>query len=101
MTNYTYVKYSMAPQTYRVVSTHANGISVRTIISRLIHSHAPHPGGMNGDLQYDLSTLALKNGENIEYFNSLIIRLQQEINSLNINCISYNTSIPVLEEILK
>ena len=31
----------------------------------------------NGDIQYGLSTLAFKNGEQIEYFNSIIIRLQQ------------------------
>ena len=34
---------------------------------------------MNGDVQSDLATLAFKNGEQLEYFHSIIIRLQQEI----------------------
>ena len=34
---------------------------------------------MNGDVQYDLSTLAFKNVEQLEYFHSRILRLQQEI----------------------
>ena len=34
---------------------------------------------MNGDLQSDLSTLDFKNGEQLEYFHSKILRLQQEI----------------------
>ena len=33
---------------------------------------------MNGDVQYDLSTLTLNNGEKLEYFHGRIIRLQQE-----------------------
>ena len=35
---------------------------------------------MNGDVQYDLSTLGFKNGEQLEYFPSRTFRLQQEIN---------------------
>ena len=69
----------MAPQSYKVISTHAHEISVWTILSRLLHSRPPHLGGMNGDVQYDLSTLAFKNGEQLEDFHSRIIRLQQEI----------------------
>ena len=34
---------------------------------------------MNGDVKADLATLAFKNGEQLEDFNSRIIRLQQEI----------------------
>ena len=34
---------------------------------------------MNVSVQYDLSTLAFKNGEQHEYFQSRILRLQQEI----------------------
>ena len=41
--------------------------------------HAPHIGGMNVDVQSDLVTLAFKNIEQLEYFNFIIIRLQQEI----------------------
>ena len=79
MTNDTCVKSSMAPQAYKVVSTHPCDISGCTILSRLLHSHAPHLGGINGGVQYDLSTLAFSNGEQLEYFRSSIIRLQQEI----------------------
>ena len=79
MTNDTCVKYSMSRQSYKVVKTHDHEISGWTIISRLIHLHAPHLGGMNGDIQSDLDTLAFKNGEHLEYFHSRIIRLQQEI----------------------
>ena len=34
---------------------------------------------MNGDVQSDLSTLAFKNGGQLEYFHSRIIKIQQEI----------------------
>ena len=34
---------------------------------------------MNGDVQSDLATLAFRNGEQLEYFHSRILRLQQEI----------------------
>ena len=40
---------------------------------------APDIGGMNGDVQSDLATLAFKNGEKLKDFHSIIIRLQQEI----------------------
>ena len=33
---------------------------------------------MNGDVQSDIATLAFKNGEQLEYFHSMIIRIQQE-----------------------
>ena len=79
MTNDTCVKSSMAPQAYKVVSTHAHEIPGWTILSRLLHSCAPHLGGMNGDVQYYLATLNFKNGEQLEDFHSRILRLQQEI----------------------
>ena len=34
---------------------------------------------MNGDVQSDLANLSFNNGEQIEYFHSRILRLQQEI----------------------
>ena len=34
---------------------------------------------MHGDIQSDLSTLAFNNGEQLEYFHSRILILQQEI----------------------
>ena len=69
----------MEPQSYKVVSTYANEISGWNILSRLIDSSAPHLGGMNGDVQYYISTLAFKNGEKIEDFNIRILRFQQDI----------------------
>ena len=79
MTNGTCVKYSMSPQAYKFVSTHAHDISGWTILSRLLHSRDPHLGGMKGDLQSDISTLEFRNGEQLEYFHVRILRLQQEI----------------------
>ena len=79
MTNDTCVKSSMAPKSYKVVRTHAHKISGWTILSRLLHSRDPHLGVMNGDVQSDLATLAFRNGEQLEDFNSRIIRLHQEI----------------------
>ena len=79
MTNNTCVKSSMATQAYKVISTHAHEISVWTILSRLLHSREPHLGGMNGNVQSDLATLAFRNGEQLEDFHIKIIRLQQEI----------------------
>ena len=52
----------MALQAYKVVSTHDHEISGWTILSRILHSHAPHLGGTNGDVLSDLATLAFKNG---------------------------------------
>ena len=69
----------MAPQAYKVVNTHTHEISGWKILSILIHVCAPHIGGIDGDVQYDLSTLVLNNREQLEDFHSIIIRLQQEI----------------------
>ena len=69
----------MAPQACKNVSTCDHEVSGYTILSRLLHSHAPHIGGMNGGVQYDISTLAFKNREQLEYFHSRILRIQQEI----------------------
>ena len=79
MNNENCVKYSMAPQSYKVVSTHAHKISGWKIFYRLLHSCAPNIGGVNGHVKYDLSTPAFKNVEQIEYFHVRIIRIQQEI----------------------
>ena len=79
MTNDTCVKYSIQHQAYKVVSNHYHEISGWTIISRLLHSCDHHIGGVNGDVQSDLSTLTFKNGEQLEDFHVRIIILQQEI----------------------
>ena len=77
MTNDTCVKYSMSPHAYKVVSIHAHKILVWNILSILICLHAPHIVGMNGYVQSELSTLAFKNGEQLEDFHRIILRLQQ------------------------
>ena len=69
----------MAPQAYKIVSTHAHEISGWKILSRLLHPRAPHLGGMNGDDKSYIATLAFRNGEQLEDFYSRILRLQQEI----------------------
>ena len=69
----------MAPQTYKIISTHSHETSGWIILSRLLHSRAPHLGGINGDVQSDLANLAFNNGEQLEYFHSRILILQQEI----------------------
>ena len=79
MTNNTWVKSSMAPQVYKVVSTHAHEISGWTILFRFHHLHAPHLGGMNGDVQSNLPTLAFNNRGKLEDFHISILRIQQEI----------------------
>ena len=63
ITNETYVKYSMVTQSYNVVSTHANEISGYKFLSRILYSRAPNIGGMNGDVQSDLFTMAERNLE--------------------------------------
>ena len=79
MTNDACVKYSMEPQTYKFVNTHAHEVSGWKILSRLIHLCTPHLGWMSGDFQSDLVTLAFKNIEQLEDFCRRIIILQQEI----------------------
>ena len=69
----------MAPQAYKVVSTHAHEISGYNILSRLLHSRASYLGVMNGDVQSDLAILVFKNGEQLEDLHSRILRLQKEI----------------------
>ena len=52
----------MAPHTYKVVKTHAIEINGWKTLSRVIYACVPTIGGMNGDVKYDLATLAFKNG---------------------------------------
>ena len=77
MDNDTQVKLSMAPQAYNIFRINDHELSGWTILSRLLHSRAPNLGGMNGDVDSDLATLELNNGEQLENFHSIIIRLQQ------------------------
>ena len=59
--NDTCVKYSMSPQSYKVVITCAHKIWGWTFLSRLIHARSPHMGRINDDVQSELATLAFKN----------------------------------------
>ena len=70
----------MAPQAYKFVDTHANEISWWNILSRRIIVRTPHLGEINDDLWTDLSTLPFKNREQIEYFQIIILIIQQYIN---------------------
>ena len=40
----------------------------------------PNNGGMGGDVQFDLTTLEFNNRQQLEYFHSRFLRLQQEVN---------------------
>ena len=69
----------MSPHSYKVVNTNDHEISGWKILSRPLHLRALHLGGMNGDDQPELYTLTFNNGEQVEFFRSRIIVLQQEI----------------------
>ena len=49
-----------------VVNIHVNEISIWEIIFRLLHVHTTNTGGINDDVQYDLSTLEFNKGEQFE-----------------------------------
>ena len=66
----------MVNQAYKVLNTHAHEITRWTTLSRTINSCATHLGGMDGDVQSDLDILTIKNGEQLEYFHSIILSLQ-------------------------
>ena len=72
----------MESQAYKVVSTHAHEISGWKILYIIIHSLAPHLGGVNGDVQSDIATLAFKNGEQIEYFIAEFSDFNRKLSSL-------------------
>ena len=91
----------MAPQSYKVVSTHAHEISILTIISILIHLRSHHLGIMNGDVQFDLATLTLNNGEQLEDFHSIFLNTSTGNYPLCIKFISYETYLSVHEGTFK
>ena len=62
-----------------VFSTHSHEISGWNILSIIFYSRDTHLVRINGDVRSDISTLVFKNGEHLEDFHSIIIRLQQEI----------------------
>ena len=69
----------MEPQVYKFLNTHAHEISVWKILSIIIHALAHNIGGMNVDVQSDLSTPPFEKGEQLEYF---IEELSDLINKL-------------------
>ena len=69
----------MANQAYKVFIIHAHEISGWKILPRLLHWCSPHLGGMDGDVQSDIATLAFKNWEQLEDFHIKTLRLHQEI----------------------
>ena len=91
----------MAPLTYKVVSNHSHEISGWIILYIFIHSRDPHLGGMNGYFQYDLSTPAFNNGEQLEDFSWQDSQTPTVNYSLLRKCLSYQTSIPLHEGIVK
>ena len=70
LNNDTCVKYSMEHQSYNVVNTHAHETLICTIVSS-------HIWGINGNVKSELATLIIKKEEQLEYFHSIIIRIQQ------------------------
>ena len=53
-------------------------------LSRILHAHVPHLGGVNGGINSDLSTLVFKNEENLtisiakfSYFNKKLTSLEK------------------------
>ena len=72
----------MAPQAYKVFNTHAQEISGRTTISRLLHARGSHLMGMNGDVQSYIATIPLNNGEKIEHFTSEFLEFNRKLPSL-------------------
>ena len=70
----------MEPQTYKFITTHYHEVSWWNILSRILHERETHLGVINGDVQYDLDTLAFKQVEKLEKYHVRIIMLQQEFN---------------------
>ena len=50
------------------------------VLSIIKHTQAPNIGGVNGDVQSNLATLAFKFGEQLENFIITILIFQQETN---------------------
>ena len=80
--NYTCIKSSISNQVYKVFNTYAHEILGWTILSILIHERIPHLGGMNGDVKYDLSTLAFNNVEKKKIFISDFSEFNRKVTSL-------------------
>ena len=70
------------------------------ILSIISHTQAPHLGGINGVVQYDLDTLALNNGEKLQDFHRRIISLPKK-NTLYRKFFSYNIYNPLNQGIVK
>ena len=66
----------MAHQAYKSVNIHYHEIYVWKILAIFIYARTPHLVWVNVDVQSDLATLMLNNGEKLEYFHSIILILQ-------------------------
>ena len=101
LTNSNCVKSSIETQSYKVVNIHAREIPGGKFLSRIIHALNPNLGETSGDIQSEISTLALKNGEKLEIFHRRILRLQQEINLYGENFSSTRLLFHYMMELLK
>ena len=72
----------MSPRAYKVISTHEHEFSGWKNLSIILHSNFPHLGDMNGDVQSDLATLALNNGEQPKYFIPELSYFNRKLSSL-------------------
>ena len=72
-TNETCIKYSMAHQACKVVTTYTQKISLWNVLFIIIHARPPHIGGMNNGVQSNFSTFESKQWEQIEYLNEIIL----------------------------
>ena len=66
----------MATQDYKFLTTHAHEVLICTILYRLIHAKAPNIGVINSDINSDLATLKLNQGEQLEDSPTRIFRLE-------------------------
>ena len=56
--NISQIKSSMAPQAYSIITNHDHEVSGWIILYIIIHKRETFIGETNGDVQYDLATLA-------------------------------------------
>ena len=78
-TNDTCIKYSMVLQSYKFITTHDHEISVCNILSILLQELPPCIEGINIYFQFELATLAFKQGEKLESFYIRILIPQKKV----------------------
>ena len=65
----------MASQAYKVVTNHAQLTLGWTILFTTLRYRYPHLGETNGDVHSEFFTLALNEGERLEYFYDSTLRI--------------------------